>query len=407
MSQYERLEKSRRKHEPSNSGASRKPPPLPTQRPEWRGPSFQKKPTKTTVRPPPINSSSIQLQLLSLDLQQLLLNIFRTTFPIAQDPEGLKPVLQKVKDALFRRDFEKAFGKEEWCEAYAVRWSPSRVLCYSNVLAWLLGKCKEERWVKGFYQSKQPGDKQVARVLCLGGGAAEVVAFHSLVRHLHPTSCGKPEGQSIMEEGLLGVASKDNVVPILKVRLLDAAPWENVVSSLNEILTSPPALSKYASATARANNASFIQPQSVCTEFTKADIFSLNKESLGSIMGDDPTLITLFFTLNELYTTSLAKTTKFLLELTLATTEGCLLCVIDSVGSYSETVAFAEQHTQSKRYPMHSLMDHTLLGHKKGKGGLWKKLIVDENRWYRLEESLKYPISLENMRFQVHLFKRL
>jgi len=451
MSQYDRLEKSRRKHEPSNSGASRAAPPPPKQRPEWKGPGFStKKITKSNTRAP-VQASlpNIQPQLLPLDLQQLVLNLFRITFPISQDPDALKPILQNIKDALFKRDFELAFGCEELCEAYAVRWSPSRVLGYSNLLAWIVAECKDEKWIKSLQGdgSDASNSSEPLNVLCIGGGAAEVATFNSLVRHLRPRSRGKPAGELEKSMERLGIPGTDEGNAIMNIHLVDAAPWSSVISKLQSGLTTPPMLSKYASASARAANTSFIQPGATNVTFTQADILHLNKQELVGLIGIEPAFVTMFFTLNELYTTSIAKTTKLLMELSLACREGTLLCIIDSAGSYSEvagsklneksnstskvseqenapsssskelnsaisettskTVTFSEENEVSKKYPMHWLMDRTLLAKETGKMSLWEKLIVDESRWFRLDESLKYPISLENMRFQVHLFKRL
>jgi len=451
MSQYERLEQSRRKHEPSNSGASRAPPPPPKQRPDWKGPGFSRKVVKSNTPRAPAQASlpNVQPQLLPVELQQLVLNIFRTTFPISQDPDGLKPLLQNIKDALFKRDFELAFENEERCEAYAVRWSPSRMLGYSNLLAWVVEECKDEKWVRMFLDKNSDGtiERKPSNVLCIGGGAAEMAAFSSLVRHLHPRSRGKPAGE--LAEGVKQPDSleSDDGKAILKLHLVDAAPWSNVISKIESGLTTPPTLSKYASASARANNASFIQPGATNIEFTQADILGFDKKKLEGLLGSEPALVTMFFTLNELYATNLAKTTKLLMELSLACKEGTLLCVIDSAGSYSEiaipklverrdssstiserdaipsseiedpsstvsgsqpkTVTFAKEKEVPTKYPMHWLMDRTLLGKETGKVALWKKLVVDESRWFRLDDSLKYPISIENMRFQVHMFKRL
>jgi len=84
-----------------------------------------------------------------------------------------------------------------------------------------------------------------------------------------------------------------------------------------------------------------------------------------------------------------------------------MLLVVDSPGSYSETSIGKE----SKRYPMQWLLNHTLLETSKERGGKgdvkWEKLVSDESRWFRLADDLKYPISLENMRYQVHLYRRL
>ncbi|KAH8591330.1 hypothetical protein B0O99DRAFT_632472 [Bisporella sp. PMI_857] len=459
MGQFDRKEKSQRKHPPSNSGASKAPPALPNNRPGWKGPGYVKK----TARPASKVQSkeaavlNIQPQLLPTELQQLLLNIFRTTFPISQDPEALKPVLQEIKSALFERDFERAFGKEEWLEAYAVRWSPSRVLGYANLLASVMEEVREERWVRGFIGKDGGGLIKRTRVVCIGGGAAEVAAFGGLVRFLKPQSCGVPEDLRNSVEKLQ-IEDYETESTVLDLHLVDSAPWGNVVSKLHRGLETPPPLSKYASASARASNASFLKPGAVSLEFTQADTLKLDTERLTSIIGDGPVMITLFFTLNELYTTNVIATTKFLLDLSITCRKDSLLCVIDSAGSYSEVaitkhasdtditdqqrdeepsstqseenedepdnsasiplysekpVPFADSVNEdeahqvaSKRYPMHWLMDCALLGTGTEDQGLWEKLVIDESRWHRLEEPLKYPISLENMRFQVHLFRR-
>ena len=62
--------------------------------------------------------------LIPLELQQLLLNTFNDVFDKVLSSGDLQKTLQEVKGALYERDFEKAFGREEYLEAYSVRWSP-------------------------------------------------------------------------------------------------------------------------------------------------------------------------------------------------------------------------------------------------------------------------------------------
>lgn len=115
----------------------------------------------------------------------------------------------------------------------------------------------------------------------------------------------------------------------------------------------------------------------------------------------------MMFTLNELYSTSVSKTQRLLFELTVATRPGTLLLVVDSPGSYSTvTINGAE-----KKYPMQWLLDHTLLeASRKTRvlppGDHWTKVLTDESRWFRLPKGLDYPIELENMRYQIHLYRR-
>lgn len=107
------------------------------------------------------------------------------------------------------------------------------------------------------------------------------------------------------------------------------------------------------------------------------------------------------FTLNELYSTSVPKTQRLLKNLTASMREGAYLLVVDSPGSYS-TVAI---NGVEKKYPMQWLLDHTLLG-RHPETALWEKVLTNESQWFRLPEGLEYPLELENMRYQIHLFRR-
>ena len=77
--------------------------------------------------------------------------------------------------------------------------------------------------------------------------------------------------------------------------------------------------------------------------------------------------------------------------------------VVDSPGSYSTVTINGSE----KKYPMQWLLDHTMLSTKATAGTAWEKVASDESKWFRLPEGLQYPIKLENMRYQFHLYRRL
>lgn len=157
-------------------------------------------------------------------------------------------------------------------------------------------------------------------------------------------------------------------------------------------------------------------------------------------------MVTLMFTLNELYATSRAGAHALLLGVSAAAERGTLLLVVDSPGSYSTVRLGAGE----KRYPMRWLLDHALLiaapgalggdeaevgpGVEQGDGSggvvgrgvrdkvedgvrgverkkqapaAWEKVVEEESKWFRMPEGLRYPIELENMRYQMHLYRRL
>jgi len=100
-----------------------------SERPGWKGPGFQKPKEKPKARPVPASKTEEEEEevvesLIPVELQQLLLNIFKDVFEQTLKGNDLLQSLQDVKTALYERDFEKAFGREDWREVYAVRWSP-------------------------------------------------------------------------------------------------------------------------------------------------------------------------------------------------------------------------------------------------------------------------------------------
>lgn len=452
MGQYDRKEKSQPKHgKPLDSGASKagvRPTPGV---PGWKGPGYihkkKKKPPAAAAAGAEAAPGPLRLEhALPAELEQLVLDIFRTTFPASGDFEALKPTLQDIRDALSRGDLDGAFGREDFMEAYAIRWSPSRALAYAQLLAWA---CKERGGDACLGQLVGGGDggggsggggeqEKPARVVCFGGGAAEMMAFSAALRHLQrPSAAGRParpSGDDVSEElEALSVSDATSPPPpvLLDLHLLDAADWSSVLAKLHTGLTTAPALSKYASAAARAANAPFLPRGAARHTFTRADVLGCSTEELGGTIGPGPALLTLLFTLNELYTASMPRTTAFLLRLTEAAPRGSMLLVVDSPGAYAEAAAGGAEEGEGgirKKYPLSWLVDYVLVPKPKpklkkkakgnededededeeaGQGPRWEKVVGEDSMWYRLEESLDYPVSLENMKFQVHLFRRI
>ncbi|TKA70681.1 hypothetical protein B0A49_04385 [Cryomyces minteri] len=242
-------------------------------------------------------------------------------------------------------------------------------------------------------------------VVCLGGGAgAEVAALAGFMRQIRTSGVRSNVMVSATNEPDNSASTRN--MSRLEVLSIDIASWASVVNSLRQSITNPPVLSKYASAAAKAANGPLLPSSHTTIDFHQRDVLAIEVDELkGSLQGAD--LVTIMFTLNELYTTSVPKTQRFLLLVTTLTRPGTLLLVVDSPGSYS-TVKI---NGTEKKYPMHWLLDHTLLPSSTNVKSRtdepnWEKLVSDESRWFRLPEGLKYPIGLENMRYQIHLYRR-
>ena len=330
-----------------------------------------------------------------VEIQQKVLDIFRRAFPFDHDTVDLKATIQEVKGHLFQRDFSHAFAKPEYLDAYALRWSASRALGYTSIF---LHGDLEQVWlgvsenVTAPASTSSPGPSLpsggppshagVSRVLCIGGGGgAEVAACAAAARTLSLPSQ-------------------------LSVHVVDIADWSRCIAKLEKALCTVSQISNYASESAKAAHQPFISSDSFNTRFSQHDILAVSEAELKDIT-QHVHLCTIMFTLNEFFSASIAKATAFLLALTDAMPSGSWLLVVDSPGSYSDV----RLGSNTKQYPMKWLLDHTLLDVVTGKDdktSKWKKIVSDDSRWFRLiQQSLKYPIELENMRYQIHLFQRL
>ncbi|KAH7356920.1 hypothetical protein BKA65DRAFT_217610 [Rhexocercosporidium sp. MPI-PUGE-AT-0058] len=378
----------------------------------------KEKPTAKTVK----NKSSVET-VVPLKLQQLALNVFKDTFPEVLASETLQALLQEVKGRLYDRDFDQAFGRKEYLEAYAVRWSPSRALCYQSVLVDL------QQHLTAVFPPCRSGKRIGAgglHAICFGGGAAEVVAFGAFLRFLRTTTQQRSPHDADLKLDTLIITdtavcdadpplkeSNDSTGQEIDLVLVDNADWKDVSTKLSSGLIATPTLSKYANASAREANSPLIAVGSFKSTFLMENVLEMDRQRLLALTEGKKALITLLFTLNELYTASISKTTKLLLNLTSSVEPGTLLLVVDSPGSYSETTFGPAGDTETpKKYPMKWLLEHTLLGTEAPRGqdptvALWEKVVSDDSRWFRIHETLRYPIAIENMRYQLHLYRRI
>ena len=373
-----------------------------------------------------------------LEFQQQLLNVFQNTFS-EQFNNSLGKVIQEVKHHLFNRDFTYAFGNQAFLDAYAMRWSPSRALAYldifNNVLKTHLHlqvySCSHDgdfpekaeqngTSVIGAIPSpqaspsllQQEGNATLIKVLSLGGGAgAEVVALAGLL-HDNDQSKNHSIGDDLRQPKMM-----------VGVTAVDIADWSSIIARLNATLTTMPPMPGHALGGVANDMASNIDHDSFQVEFRQHDLLKMEESQMKSLL-QNCTLVTFMFTLNELYSTSLSETTKCLLSITDLIQQGSLLLVVDSPGSYSTVNIGRDAKSQAtqkqkgpaaqRKYPMRWLLDHTLLhaavdrmGKLSNQNKQWEKLQENDSQWFRLPPGLEYPIEIENMRYQVHLYRRL
>ncbi|EEH48539.2 25S rRNA (uracil2843-N3)-methyltransferase [Paracoccidioides brasiliensis Pb18] len=462
-------------------------------------------PGNTSISIAKNNETVLGVTLLPIPLQQLLLNVFQSgllsdkasaTEPLSRP---LSELVQILKTHLYRRDFLSAFAdaNEELLKAYALRWSAGRALAYAGIFASVCEMIIQHRTTVA--ETITTG----SHVVCIGGGAgAEIAGLAAVWRWLHDGKKSSAEDSvslnseekavsindalddlSLRNETQLGndpnarqseddLASGNCDTPSdrqpfseLSITAVDIADWSSLVGSLNKSILSesipaskvcPAPLVPFQSTGSRADCGFRVF-------FKKEDVLSLTGQELNSLLvppGVDmngktghkklatkrntTVLVTLMFTLNELFYTSIPKTTAFLLQLTDMLYPGTILLVVDSPGSYStvtlggrmdhstessnlDSPSSSQQESstnqdihkeypegsaitkQQRNYPMRFLLNHALLSVA---GGKWECIVSDDSRWFRRDTSkLRYQvgdgIGLEDMRFQIHAYRRL
>ncbi|CEJ91326.1 hypothetical protein VHEMI07046 [[Torrubiella] hemipterigena] len=425
MTKFKRSAQSQPKHgKPSVSGASKAPIAPPINRPGWTGPGYIRKAAKQTPAAVKEKVSIEQIQYLAVEHQQLILDTIRTTFPAVEDFNALIPVLTAVREALEQKDYTKTFGTEEFLEAYTIRWSPSHALTIANVLAWVCSEMGEAVWVQQFLQN---GGQKSSKIVCIGKGGSDLLACVALLKHCHESKIEKlPELESSPSDATpqddISVPSShpsavDKDSAMIDLNLVYKHDWSEIVTRLHHTLTHPPPLSKHATAKARASNISVIPSHAINLAANHLDILDSASADLCTMIGPDPALITLFFTLQEFYSISISKTTGFLSRLTSAAPKGSLLLIVNSPGA---DVSLPDRNNkgQEKKYPLEWLFYQALTPPKSKSSSetssedaeqpAWEKLIENgHEKEYKLPAKLEFPGSLENTRFQVHLLERL
>lgn len=378
-----------------------------------------------------------------VSLQQLLLNVFRTALlpdttresDDDQKDSDLHTQIQTLKTHLYNRDFGSAFAdaSPELLRAYALRWSASRCLAYVGIFKGVVPVFMDSvgRNPDHNESHSQTKNENGLHVLCIGGGAgAEIVALAGVWRALldeysdasSKNATQTDETKNSVDAGLanLSLVAKDAPLPKLSITAVDVAGWSSVVDSLSKTIHASTVPGQKACPSPLLKDSS---PADI--SFRHLDVLSLSEPDLASLLSpqDAPktNLVSLMFTLNELFSTSMPKTTQLLLRITDETDPGTILLIVDSPGSYSTlslggggSGSSSNESAKQRQYPMKFLLEHTLLTVAQGK---WEKMLSQDSRWFRREASkLTYSVNLEggdglvkleDMRYQIHVYRRL
>jgi 25S rRNA (uracil2843-N3)-methyltransferase len=300
-------------------------------------------------------------------------------------------------------------------EVFCVRWGVERGLVLAALLVdWADGAFEEE----GVFQRLRTGGLPLD-VVSLGNGVAEVMALAALLRHLEPGTAATGDGQAASEETDPEAKKAEGSPPVVNLQLVQPSDnWATETNALYAALLAPPVLSKYASVAAKAAARPFLPQGSLDLHHLEQNLLEdgLQREGLEGLVGDAPCLFTVCFLLGEMQRVSVPMAVKSLLSITEVAPKGSMLVVVDDV----ESDDAEETSNIGKKYPLRFLLDLALLGKGVQSEGEaddeedeasrppapWERLVGDEERVFKIDPSLQYPLSLGKVRVQVHLFRR-
>lgn len=314
--------------------------------------------TTTKVKTAPATAQSIHKRILAV----LTWSLHGTL----ADPE-LPERIQRIKGALYDKRFLDVFCDAALLQAYAARWVPGRALAFREVFD---ESNAVRRWIGGKARQGQLPLLEEQEMICIGGGAgSELIALAAVLAEAEPLS--RP----------------------FRIRLVDVGPYGDLLTTLEGGV-------RHTFKTVTEDKLKIV--------FQQADV-------LGDVTWLDPSagrppLITLLFTITELFAQSRASAIVFLRCLA-ECSPGTLFLVLDSA---NEDASAVQVGTAGRAFSLVMLLDGLLctgLGND-GKGnseGAWKVVDKVDSRWFRLPDGLQelYPVKIENTRYWMRLYKRI
>lgn len=334
----------------------------------------------------------------ALLIERRLLTALSLTLEQALADPNLTVKIQQIKALLYAKRFLEVFEREQWLDVYAARWVPSRVLAFREIFSEveLLERRQEIAEILG-RDGEDAGERDGAQsVVCLGGGAgSEFVALAGIVAQ---------RMESLAEDQ--DTPAQETSSEQLEVHLVDIGPYAPLIdrfstSTIPRLIT--------------ASNA-------ITGTFHQTDILSPAAEPVlrpllqpGS--SAPPPIITLLFTLTELFLQSRPATIAFLQKITSLAPRGTLFLIVDAANEEASAVSVGKE---GRSWSLATVMDGVLCAAPTattaGDSSLpgtrtraaWKKLEAEDSKWFRLREGLQdhYPIKLENARYWLRLYRR-
>lgn len=342
-----------------------------------------------------------------LPIERSLLESLAATLDRALADPNLTVKIQQIKALLYEKRFLEVFEREQWLDIYAARWVPSRALAFREIftdvglferqeeMATFLavagkGKVKEVETDLTQAVAEVSLDEQTPsqNVLCIGGGAgSELVALAGIVAD----SLNNNQGTTSL--------------PALNVHLLDIGPYGSLIERFQAEAVYRLVAPSTTSVSAAFHQIDVLSPAAV-------PLFErlLEPNSTSSA----PPIITLLFTMTELFLQSRPATIALLGTITRLAPRGTLFLVVDAANEEASAVSVGKE---GRSWSLGTVMDGVLSAPPPRQEGedpaerprpAWRKLEAEDSKWFRLREGLQdhYPVKLENTRYWLRLYRR-
>lgn len=297
-----------------------------------------------------------------IDVLQVLSSALKDTL----SRDDLATQIQRIKALLYDRKFLEVFEDAALLEAYVVRWVPSRALAFRELIGgsdYLLRALKGKGKARDLDLDAGQAPRTTSIVALGGGACSELLALASIL-----SSDVEQDPKPASEIHLVDIGPYGPIVDIFEQALQKRYAWETRVRfHLFDILES-------------LQLEELLQPNSI---------------------------ITLLFTLTELFLQSRPKTIELLRRLTRSTSKGALFLVADSANEEASSLSVG---SSGRAYDLGTVLDGLLCRPEaEGQRASWECVEREESKWFRLREGLQehYPIKLENTRYWMRLYRRL
>jgi 25S rRNA (uracil2843-N3)-methyltransferase len=276
-------------------------------------------------------------KLAPLPIETLILTTITAAITSTLSNSALPTIIQNIKSFLYDKQFLKVFEDESVLDAYAARWVPSRALAFREIIGGseYLTRVLEGRKAGGVDKgkSKEVEDEELdrTRVICLGGGAgSELLALAALVSPQNSVPAGepipkKPEDDDEEAEPIQVATA----YPTCDIHLVDLGPYQSLLAKFTTALHEHMPTTRF---TQTFHQADILAP-------SEPDLF----ETLIPEDSSSPTIITLLYTLTELFIQSRPATINLLTRITRNSPKGTLFLVVDSANEEASALGVGKE----------------------------------------------------------------